>query len=290
MDKMDEPLLLVGAKGMLGTELEKILVESDASTVAMDVDEMDVTSWDSVVSAFDRHKPGIVINASGFTDVDGCESHIEDAYRVNALGPENLAKAAQRFGSLLVHVGTDYVFDGSKDIPYKEDDPINPLGVYGKSKADGEIRVREILPHNHCIVRTQWLYGVHGKNFVETIIRLAEKNEVLRVVNDQVGSPTYAPDLAAALVKLVAMRGTGTFHVTNSGHASWCEFARRIVEQSSAGKVRVEPMSSKELQRPAPRPLYSVLDNSKYKEFCGSALRRWEEALDDYLSERLKRQ
>jgi dTDP-4-dehydrorhamnose reductase len=135
-------------------------------------------------------------------------------------------------------------------------------------------------------VRTQWLYGVHGKNFVDTIIRLAEKNEVLRIVDDQVGSPTYAPDLAAALVKLAAMRGRGTFHVTNSGNASWYEFARRIVERSSSRKVRVEPMSSKELQRPAPRPLYSVLDNSKYKEFCGSTLRSWEEALDDYLKQR----
>lgn len=288
MDKMDERLLLVGSKGMLGTELEKILVECAASTVAVDLDQIDVTSWDSVVNTFDRHRPGIVINASGFTDVDGCESHVDAAYRVNALGPENLAKAARDFGALLVHVSTDYVFNGSKGIPYKEEDPINPLGVYGKSKAEGEIRVREILPENHCIVRTQWLYGVHGKNFVDTIIRLAEKNEVLRVVDDQIGSPTYAPDLAAALVKLAAMRGKGTFHVTNSGHASWCEFARRIVERSSSENVRVEPMSSKELQRPAPRPLYSVLDNSKYKEFCGAALRSWKEALDDYLAQRRK--
>ncbi len=270
MDKMDETLLLVGSKGMLGTELEKILVECAASTVAVDLDQIDVTSWDSVVNTFDRHRPGIVINASGFTDVDGCESHVDAAYRVNALGPENLAKAARDFGSLLVHVSTDYVFDGSKGIPYKEEDPINPLGVYGKSKADGEIRVREMLPKNHCIVRTQWLYGVHGKNFVDTIIRLAEKNEGAQGSRRSGRFPTYAGRSCRALVKLAAMRGKGTFHVTNSGHASWCEFARRIVERSSGGKVRVEPMSSRELQRPAPRPLYSVLDNSKYKEFCGS--------------------
>lgn len=289
MNKIDEPLLLVGSRGMLGTELLKILDESGIITVAVDVGEMDVTSMDAVKKTFEMHRPSIVINASAFTDVDGCESQVEAAYGVNAVGPENLSRAAAETGSFLLHVSTDYVFDGTKGTPYKEDDPMKPLGVYGKSKGDGETRVRDLLPKNHCIVRTQWLYGANGKNFVDTIIRLAGSNEVLRIVNDQFGSPTYAPDLAAALIHLAGRRGTGTFHVTNSGQTTWCEFARKIVERSSCRKVRVEPMSSNELQRPAPRPLYSVLDNSKFNEFSGRALRNWEEALEDFLAVRQKK-
>ncbi|MBI5249330.1 MAG: dTDP-4-dehydrorhamnose reductase [Desulfomonile tiedjei] len=260
---MDKPLLLVGYKGMLGTELMRILTESGTWTVPVDVDEMDVTSSEAVIETFANHRPSIVINASAFTDVDGCESKADAAHRVNALGPENLARAAADNGSVLVHVSTDYVFDGTKGIPYKEDDSMNPLGVYGQSKADGEKRVREIIPENHCIVRTQWLYGLHGKNFVDTIMRLAQSNDVLRIVNDQYGSPTYAPDLADALVKLVGMRGRGTFHVTNSGLTTWCDFARRIVERSSRRKVVVESMSTEELQRPAPRPLYGSIKVAK---------------------------
>ena len=288
MNKMLEPVLLVGHKGMLGTELNRILTDSGTSTVAVDMDEMDVTSWDAVLKIFETHRPASVINASGFTDVDGCESKAEAAHRVNAIGPENLARAAAKSGALLLHVSTDYVFDGSKGVPYREDDPINPLGIYAKSKADGEERVRRANPENHCIVRTQWLYGLHGKNFVDTIARLAQTTDVLKIVDDQFGSPTYAPDLANALLKLVGMRGRGTFHVTNSGHTTWFGFARKIVEQLDGTRVNVEPMSTKELQRPAPRPLYSVLDNSKFNKFTGSALRNWEEALADYLGKKFR--
>jgi dTDP-4-dehydrorhamnose reductase len=263
-------------------------MESGISTTAVDIGEMDVTSGDDVKRIFESQKPATVINASAFTDVDGCESRIETAYKVNATGPENLAKAALKYGSFLLHVSTDYVFDGSKGSPYLEDDAMHPLGIYAKSKADGEKFVRDIIPDNHCIVRTQWLYGLHGKNFVETIIRLTENTDKLRIVDDQFGSPTYAPDLADAMVKLAVAKAKGTFHVTNSGQTTWCDFARKIIEHLNGIEVVVEPMSTEELNRPAPRPLYAVLDNSKFREFCGFALRNWEEALSDYMTQRRK--
>ncbi|AFM23279.1 dTDP-4-dehydrorhamnose reductase [Desulfomonile tiedjei] len=285
MEKLREPVLLVGYRGMLGTELLKILQEQSIQTVAVDLKEMDITSRDSVNCAFEEFHPAVVLNASGFTDVDGCESQVETAFAVNAEGPANLAAASAKTGAFLIHVSTDYVFDGTRREPYREDDPLNPLGVYGKSKAAGEIRVREIIPENHCIVRTQWLFGLHGKNFVDTIIRLSGERDVLTIVDDQIGSPTYAPDLAEALVTLARMRGRGTFHVTNSGITSWYGFAAKIVEMAGRSTV-IEPMKSSELQRPAPRPLYSVLDNTRFLSLCGYAPREWTAALQAYLKER----
>lgn len=285
MEKLREPVLLVGYRGMLGTELLKILQEQSIQTVAVDLKEMDVTSRDSVDSIFEEFRPAVVLNASGFTDVDGCESQVETAFAVNAEGPANLAAASTKVGAFLIHVSTDYVFDGTCREPYREDDPLNPLGVYGKSKAVGEIRVREIIPENHCIVRTQWLFGLHGKNFVDTIVRLSGERDVLTIVDDQIGSPTYAPDLAEALVTLARMRGRGTFHVTNSGSTSWYGFAAKIIELAGRSAV-VEPMKSSELQRPAPRPLFSVLDNTRFHGFCGYIPREWTAALQAYLKER----
>jgi dTDP-4-dehydrorhamnose reductase len=286
MVKSWEPCLVVGSKGMLGTDLVKLLQERGLQTVALDIDEIDIRMADSVMDAFAEYRPGVVFNVAAYTDVDGCESSPEEAFNINAQGPRNLAVASLNAGSFLVHLSTDYVFDGSKGAPYVEEDPINPLGAYGRSKAEGERYVRELLPERHCIVRTQWLFGLHGKNFVEAILSQAQKTDKLRVVSDQRGSPTYAPDLATALVRVCELGSRGTLHVTNSGEATWYEFARTILDLAGLGSVRVEPITTEELGRPAPRPAYSVMDNARFIELTGLGLRSWEEALGAYLNER----
>ncbi len=289
MTKFSEPFLIVGARGMLGTHLVRLFQESGSIPFAVDVDEVDITNADSVMTVFDRAKPNTVINCAAFTDVDGCETATQEAFSVNAQGVENLSRASLQFHSILVHISTDYVFDGLKGSPYTEDDPMKPLGVYGASKAAGEARVREIIPETHCIVRTQWLFGLYGKNFVEAILGLAQKQDVLRVVDDQFGSPTYAQDLAAGLIKLCGLGALGTFHVTNSGSTNWHGFASAILQRAGMDHVQMEPLSTSELNRPAPRPLYSVLDNSRYIAVAGSPLRSWEAALDEYMVKRKER-
>jgi dTDP-4-dehydrorhamnose reductase len=224
-----------------------------------------------------------VINCAAITDVDGCESAPDLAFAVNAQGPGHIAEACLKFGCSMLHMSTDYVFDGLKGASYREDDPINPLGVYAKSKAEGEARVREILPGTHCIVRTQWLYGLHGRNFVEAILDQARQKNILHVVNDQHGSPTYAYDLAVALIRLCEMDARGTFHVTNSGQTTWQGFASAITKRAGLRSVEVLPMTTSELNRPAPRPSFSTLDNKRYIELTGAPLRPWEEALSEYL-------
>ncbi len=268
---------------MLGSELAKLMRRAGIETVDVDLEEVDIRDTRSVREAFVVYQPDVVINVAAFTDVDGCESKSDEAFRVNALGPENLARAALDHGAALVHISTDYVFNGRGRAPYTEAEPLSPLGVYGTSKAEGEIRVREFLPQNHLIVRTQWLFGRHGKNFVKSILDAAAKNDVLKVVNDQHGCPTYAPDLSEALIRLMEIGARGTFHVTNRGETTWYDFAGRIIDRAGITGVRVEPITSDALGRAAPRPAYSVLDNSKFIGLTAAPLRRWEEALDDYL-------
>jgi dTDP-4-dehydrorhamnose reductase len=286
--KSGGPYLVIGSKGMLGTDLVSLLTESGLDTVGLDLDQVDIRDYASVRTVMDKYQPSVLINAAALTDVDGCESGSELAFQVNGEGPANLAGAAREREIFFVHLSTDYVFDGTKATPYLEEDAIHPLGVYAKSKALGEQRVREALADNYCIIRTQWLFGLHGKNFVETILSLAQKQKVIRVVNDQHGSPTYSPDLAGAIMTLCDRRAQGIVHVTNSGETTWYDFAARIVQRSGAAAV-VDPMSSAELNRPAPRPAYAVLDNSRFISIAGAPLRTWEEALDDYLEKRKNR-
>lgn len=280
------PCLVTGASGMLGRDLCRALTQAGIHFIEMDVEGIDISSLSSVLEVFKTVKPGIVINVAAITDVDGCESTEELAFKVNAVGPENLAKAAKDFRSFLVHISTDYVFDGTKTEPYLEDDATNPIGVYGKSKLEGEIRIQKILPKNHCIIRTQWLYGAHGKNFVDTIIRAGAGNKILRIVNDQRGAPTYTVDLSDAIVKLCRLKATGNFHITNSGSTTWSNFAAKILKLSGLNKVQIQEISTQDLGRPAPRPLYSVLDTSKFERLTGTRLRHWEDALEEYLSKR----
>lgn len=289
MSRLREPYVVVGAKGMLGKDLVRVMRESGISTISLDVDGIDIRRADSTQEVISAIEPGVIVNVAAVTDVDGCESNPSEAFSVNAHGAGNLAKAARTCGAFMIHISTDYVFDGNKRSPYREDDPENPMGIYGKSKLQGEMAVSDLLPKNHCIVRTQWLFGLNGKNFVETILSAAEQRDVLKVVDDQTGSPTYTIDLASAIIQLAGTGAQGIVHVTNSGETTWYHFARRIIEQGGLTKVRVQPIKTQELGRPAPRPAYSVLDNTKFIKLVGGPLRSWEEALAEYLRKRKER-
>ncbi|MGC8658989.1 MAG: dTDP-4-dehydrorhamnose reductase [Desulfomonilaceae bacterium] len=283
MSDLATPCLVIGARGMLGHDLCSTLKQVGVRTVEMDIPEVDICNLSLVRSIFEKLKPETVVNTAALTDVDGCETQVETAFRVNAVGPENLAIVARESGSYLLHISTDYIFDGSKGEPYKENDSPNPLGIYGKSKLEGEVRLQKVLLDNYCIVRTQWLYGTNGKNFVDTIIGAAKRNKVLKIVDDQFGAPTYTVDLATAIVKLWQLRAAGVFHVTNSGITTWSDFASRILNLVGLSDITIENIKTTQLGRPAPRPLYSVLDNSKFENLTGIKMPHWEDAVEKYL-------
>ena len=270
-------ILIVGSKGMLGTDLMQVF-GGDARGV--DIEEIDITSFESTRRVLLTLKPRIVVNVAAMTDVDGCESDRELAMQVNGEGVAHLALAAREIGAKLVQLSTDYVFDGTKDSPWMEDDPVGPLSVYGESKLAGEMNAR--LLADHLIVRTQWLYGLNGKNFVETMLRLGGERKELAVVDDQVGSPTWTFDLGLALKALIDLGCTGTYHAANAGFCSWNGFARAIFEESGLD-VTVTPMTTRELNRPATRPLNSVLDCGKLQNDTGFRPEPWRDALRKYL-------
>jgi len=272
-------IVIVGAKGMLGRELVCACPEASA----LDLPDWDMTNADHVNSTLSQIKPDIVINAAAYTDVDGCETETDAARAVNVDGVAKLASTCRDIGCRMVHVSTDYVFDGTNDRPYLPDDPIRPINQYGQTKAEGEARLREILP-DPVIVRTSWLFGTFGRNFVKTVLKLASERDVIRVVTDQVGSPTYARDLAAALLALAESTHVGTYHFCNAGHCSWYEFACRIIQLASL-QTRIEPTTSAEFPRPAPRPPYSLLDTTTLAQALGTTPRPWEEALAECLAE-----
>ncbi|MBN1491100.1 MAG: dTDP-4-dehydrorhamnose reductase [Phycisphaerae bacterium] len=245
---------------------------------AMDVDELDITKRDAVRRVLGTLRPTLVINAAAYTDVDGCESCEAEASAVNASGPANLAEACRECDAWLVHVSTDYVFDGNSAEPYVPEHPIAPRSAYGRTKAAGEEAVRRILPDAHTIVRSSWLFGGHGRNFVKTILRLAAERSELRVVTDQVGCPTYAADLAAAL-SVAGLGGVaGTHHFCNVGVCSWNQFAAEIVRLSGT-TCRILPQTTAELNRPASRPAYSALSTASFAAATGIVPRLWPEAL-----------
>ena len=271
-------ILVVGANGMLGHDLMEVL---PGEVRGIDLPDIDITSPESVQKILYSLKPRVVVNSAAYTDVDGCESNRETAMQVNGEGPAFLAMTCREIGAKLVQVSTDYVFDGGKGSPYLEDDPTGPLGVYGDSKLAGEMNSR-FVP-DHLIVRTQWLYGLHGKNFVETMLRLAAEKDELAVVDDQVGSPTWTVDLARAIRALIENGCSGIYHAANSGYCSWNEFARAIFAESGIS-VRVNPLTTEQLGRPARRPLYSTLDCGKLASDTGFQPQSWRDALKQYLS------
>jgi dTDP-4-dehydrorhamnose reductase len=250
-----------------------------------DIDDFDITSFSDCRDIVAERDPETVINAAAYTNVDACETDRDRCFQVNAEGVGHLARICRERGALLVHFSTDYVFDGSKGTPYDENDPCRPLSAYGASKYLGECRLREEGPE-FLLVRTAWLYGRKGKNFVETILAKAKQDKVLRVVDDQVGSPTCTTDLAAAVKILVEGGHRGVFHVTNRGTCSWYRFAEKILALSGMDDVDLFPLTSEALGRPAHRPARSVLSTRKFSEATGKTLRFWQVALEDYLRSR----
>ena len=270
-------VLLTGAGGMLGGAIQRV-APAAIQLVALRHADLAIEDAQAVERAVAREHPDWIINCAAYTQVDRAEAEPETAQRVNALGPLNLAHAARQAGARLMQISTDYVFDGRAARPYREDDSVGPLNVYGRTKLAGEQAVRDILPQAHLIVRTQWLFGEGGPNFVATILRLARERSELKVVNDQHGRPTYARDLAGALWKLIACDARGTVHCANEGVATWFEVAKATV--AAAGlDTAVEPCTTGEMPRLAPRPAFSVLDCGRYQRIVGSPLRSWQPAL-----------
>lgn len=275
-------ILITGAGGMLGRALRETLSpEHDVAAVGRG--ELDFTDLGLTLAALARAKPQVVIHAGAWTDVDGCERDPDRAWRVNALGSRNVAVACQEAGAACCYVSTDYVFDGEKPDPYTEFDVPNPISCYGASKLAGERYVQTLAPR-HWIVRSSWLFGPGGKNFVKTLLAKARAGQELRVVDDQVGSPTYTGDLARVIARLVSGPHYGVWHGTNSGSCSWYRFAGAILETAGLGGVRLEPIGSKDLQRPAPRPRNSVLRNYCWHLEGWPPLRSWADALREYLA------
>ncbi|KXG76279.1 dTDP-4-dehydrorhamnose reductase [Thermotalea metallivorans] len=273
-------ILVTGASGMLGHDLVKVLCKEHEVVKASSYD-FDITDIDKTVLWVKNLKPQIVIHAAAYTEVDGCESNVDIAYKVNALGARNVAVACNEIGASMVYISSDYVFDGLKGQAYKEFDNTNPLSIYGKSKLAGENYVREVLDRFY-IVRTSWLYGLNGKNFVTTMINLSKTKRELNVVNDQIGSPTYTFDLAKAIEKLIEKQTYGVFHITNSDYCSWYDYAKEIFDITHIN-IKVNPITTEELNRPAPRPKYSVLENYCWKLEGYTPLRSYKEALREYI-------
>ncbi len=245
--------------------------------------DWDITDLDMTLAKISEIKPDVLVNAAAYTDVDGCEINPDLAYRVNTLGAHNLALGCLKVDAAMLHISTDFVFDGSKGTPYLEFDPPNPLSVYGKSKYASEQWVSFALCRVF-IVRTAWLYGWHGKNFVKTILRLAEEKQELKIVDDQVGSPTFSKDLAQKISELIETEAYGIYHVTNSGKCSWYQFAKEILEVSGKRNVKMLPIKSEELKRPAPRPAFSVLRNYCLEQRGFPLLRDYHKALREFFS------
>ena len=273
-------VLVLGAQGMLGHDLLEVF-SKEYDVTGLDIDDLDITRQGSTRKTIKELAPDVVINAAGYTDVDGCEKKINKAFAVNGQGTKNVAKGCRDNGSKLIYLSTDYIFDGAKGSPYREDDPPNPLSIYGESKLMGERYIEEILD-DYLIVRTQWLYGVHGRNFVETILALAEERGHIEVVHDQEGSPTYTADLSRAIAALISKKLRGTFHISNSGSCSWYDFALEIVRLANSSQVEIVPISSATLNRPAKRPPYSILNCQRLELEAGFSMRPWQQALQDY--------
>jgi len=275
-------ILLTGGHGMLGKALQDNLRQHNLSFVAMNKQTCDITNLTQLRHCIQQHRPTYIINCAAYTAVDDAEEDTERAFAINETGSKNLGLIAQEFQLGLIHISTDYVFDGTSTSPYVETAPTNPLSVYGTSKLKGEQALLMCCP-TAKIVRTQWLYGPYGKNFVQTMLTLAKKYPALTVVDDQIGTPTYTPHLADALRRLMAHTQSGIFHVRNSGSGSWYDFAMEIFSQSNID-IKVSPVDSSAYPRPAARPKHSVLAMDRWhKELQEPPLPHWKEALQEYI-------
>ena len=276
-------ILVTGAAGQLGREIAKQGQEHEL--ILTDIDNLDITDGKATMFFFRDVKPDAVIHCAAYTNVDGAEADADGAFKVNVIGSQNIAAGCLETGARLVYVSTDYVFDGAGSTQYREFDAVNPQTVYGRTKWQGEEIVRQILGR-HYIIRTAWLYG-EGNNFVRTMLRLAETQSSLRVVADQIGTPTSTVDLAWSVFRMLASDAYGTYHATCQGQCSWYEFAREIFLRTGKA-VEVVPVTTAEFIRPAKRPAYSVLDNYMLRMSVGDPTRHWQEALHEYLNALVK--
>lgn len=277
-------LFLTGANGMVGSALCSLGGPRGHEMIGHPFPGLDVADRAAVDGAVGAARPDLLLHVGAHTDVDGCERDPDLAYRVNAIGTRNCALAAAKRGIPILYVSTDYVFAGDKPTPYVEFDPVAPQSIYGRSKLAGEEYVRELSGGRFYIVRTQWIFGFHGKNFVDTMIAAASAGKPLRVVDDQIGCPTYATDFASALLTIVERDpGFGTFHCSSLGECSWFEFTGAILAAAGITPKTLEPMKSSELDRPAKRPLHSVLRNYALEQTIGDPMPHWKQALESYL-------
>ncbi|MDA3022841.1 MAG: dTDP-4-dehydrorhamnose reductase [Actinomycetota bacterium] len=274
-------VLVTGCNGQLGSALADLLSARATDTVkGVDLPAIDITSPVSVHEVFTQFVPDVVINCAAWTAVDAAEAREADALRVNGYGPRVLAEACKAAGSWMVQISTDYVFAGEANTPYPEDAAPDPKTAYGRTKLAGEIAVQQVLPEAHYLVRTAWLYGLQGNNFVKTMLTMEAERDNVSVVDDQHGQPTYARDLAEQILLLLDARPpAGTFHATNAGATTWFEFTRAIFESVGADSLRVLATDSASFVRPAPRPAYSVLAQDKWQFVGLKPMRDWRAAL-----------
>lgn len=273
-------VLITGSNGMLGHDLIDVL-DGKHELIKTTSKSLDITDEDKVKDYIVNENPDIVINSAAYTDVDGCETNEEIAYKVNGEGVKNLALACKVVDCPLLHISTDYVFNGENNKPWMEDDEVGPISIYGKSKLQGEEVIESILD-KFFIIRTSWLYGINGGNFPKTMLELAKTHDTLTVVTDEIGTPTYTLDLAQAIAELIETEYYGIYHITNSDYCSWFDFAKYIFEVKNIN-VNVVPVTAEEFARPASRPHYSVLNNSNWVNNGFKPLRSYKEAIKDYL-------
>jgi dTDP-4-dehydrorhamnose reductase len=280
-------LFIVGCNGQLGKELMAIASAAGHSVSGKDVPDIDITNVRSITAMITAEKPDVIINCAAYTAVDACETHQSEAYAVNSQGVANIAAAGRQCGSRFVHYSTDYVFDGKSNKPYIESDPVNPQSEYGKSKLEGERRLAEILS-DHLILRIAWLYGVHGRHYIKKIKERAlvvkKTKEPLKVVTDEVGTPTYCADVCRQTLLLLEKNCRGIYHSTSEGSCSRYEFAQEILRAYHID-VPLIPCLSSEFKLPAPRPAYSVLENKRLKDLGINIMREWKAAFAEYVEQ-----
>ena len=297
MSELEKKIIITGAKGQLATEFIKTIrtkysplggissFYDDVQILEFDRETLDITNKDEVFKTLEEQKPFAVVNCAAYTDVDLCETEKEKAFKTNAIGPRNLALACENQKAILVHISTDYVFSGQEKEIKTEADLINPKSFYGRTKALGEEYVKKFCKR-FFILRTSWLYGKVGKNFVKTIVKVAREKKQLKVVNDQFGSPTNVVDLSFLISKILTTKEYGIYHCSGEGECSWYEFAVEIVKQFKIN-AKVSPCSTEEFKRKAQRPKYSVLENLMLKTTIGNPFRHWRKALEEFANENI---
>ncbi|CAH0121700.1 dTDP-4-dehydrorhamnose reductase [Paenibacillus sp. CECT 9249] len=276
-------VIVTGAGGQLGTDVAAIFKQNGHDVIDLDRSKLDIANQQACNDIISASQPDVIVHCAAYTAVDAAESEEDQAYLVNAVGSRNIAVAAEKTGAKVCYLSTDYVFDGTSTEPYREYDSTNPKTIYGKSKRAGEQLV-QTLCSRYFIVRTSWVYGKNGNNFVKTMLKLGREKPSLQVVHDQIGSPTYTVDLATFLLELVATEKYGVYHASNTGNCSWYEFAKAIFEEAGM-ETEVRPCTTAEFPRPAPRPKNSVLDHGSIRTNGFEDLRQWRDALKEFIVE-----